>query len=184
MTPTPLVTPSRRAELPMPWVGEESDVLAAWIAARARTMVRLWPLSARTGLRVDLFSQQVAYPSAAHARLYVTITLRRQSHMDGESAGDCFADVTDSSLEEVGELLRVRRLSPAFGVPARIVTGRLYGSHNRVFAPLVVSTAERAVNVLFLIDTGSQITCLRVDTWKALVPEGSPVPGQFSSSVQ
>ena len=44
----------------------------------------------------------------------------------------------------------------------------MYGSGLRIFVPLVVKTKESAVNVSFLMDTGSPSIYLREETLEAL----------------
>ncbi len=168
------------------WLGEEEEVVIAWIAARARSMVHVWPLSppGLTAHRMESFSQSVMYPSVAHSRLRVKVTLRLQSPLDGdggEAVGKVLIrDVTEASWGEIGHDLGVVRLAPAAGEPlARTVNGLLYGPSFRVFVPLVVAWKDRQpVNVLFLVDTVAPTTHLRADTWNALLPVGTPIPGR------
>ncbi len=111
------------------------------------------------------------------------ITLRLPSPLDGDSdailphsceAGEAsLRHVTDSSLQAISEELHVCRLSEApLQAPERPlrVGGLLFGSSSRVFIPLIVRRGARAVNVVFLVDTGAPVTCLRKDTWEALQP--------------
>ncbi len=149
----------------MPWVGDEKEVLTAWIAARARNLVRLTPASARVDVPQSK-SIILLYPSAARPQLRLTITVNMQP------VGEVLlSDVTELDLENIGELLGVRRLTAFVGgeLPRR-VEGRLHGASRRVFVPLVVSTPNRTVelNVLFLVDTGAPSTHLRKDTLTAL----------------
>ncbi len=142
-------------------------------------------MSSCTGHRLEAFSSLVQYPSAAHPRLMVTITITLRSPFDGGELGRdalgeaSILDVTDDSLAAIGAELGTARLSPALATPARpaLVRGLLFGHCFRVFVPLSVELHGRALNVLFLVDTGAAATRLRMDTWSALLPVGSPIPG-------
>ncbi len=96
------------------------------------------------------------------------------------------AHLSNVSLKE-GRALRVRgseraawplgqqRLSPAATVALSQPRGIVRGQHRRIFLPLVVSSREQAINVLFVVSTGSPYTYLRRDTWEQLGLRGSVV---------
>ena len=78
-------------------------------------------------------------------------------------------DITESSFVDIARDLGHKRLSPADGFLAFPIKGSFYGPSNRIFLPLVVSSAKRGpINVLFLVDTGAPMSFLREDTLEAL----------------
>ena len=77
--------------------------------------------------------------------------------------------IQDTDLQSIGDRLGVHRLSIANREDAVLpVYGIMRGISVRMFIPLVVSHKEASLHVIFLMDTGSPNTYLRVDTFEKL----------------
>ena len=77
-------------------------------------------------------------------------------------------DIRNEDVANIGAMLEVQDLSDATGPGAFPTRGIMYGSGLRIFVPLVVKTKELAVNISFLMDTGSPSIYLREETLEAL----------------
>lgn len=77
-------------------------------------------------------------------------------------------DIDDDDLKAIGVELGVVRHDAASSAPTFPVRGIMYGANSRLFVCLTVKKRDRAVNVLFLVDTGSPSSYLRRDTFEAL----------------
>ncbi len=87
-----------------------------------------------------------------------------------------FTDITAERLLSVARLLGVDYLSPAATFPGFFpVDGEIYRPNNRLMMSLVCRRRGRdtqAINVIFLIDTGSPVSYLSEKTMEALI--GNP----------
>ena len=100
-----------------------------------------------------------------------------------------FTDITSEKLLSVGEVLGVGYLSPAATFPGSFpVDGEIYGPNNRLMMNLVCrrrGTNTPAINVVFLIDTGSPVSYLSEKAMDVLI--GNPkshLPEQLQVLVQ
>ncbi len=95
-----------------------------------------------------------------------------------------FTDITAEKLLSVAKLLGVDYLSPSAIFPGSFpIDGELYGLNNRLMINLVCRRRGRntqAINVIFLIDTGSPISYLSEKAMNALIGNsGSHIPEQL-----
>jgi len=93
-------------------------------------------------------------------------------------------DITAEKLLSVAEVLGVGYLSPAATFPGSFpVDGEIYGPNNRLMINLVCRRRGRntqAINVIFLIGTGSPISYLSEKSMNALIGKpGSHLPEQL-----
>jgi hypothetical protein len=93
-------------------------------------------------------------------------------------------DITAEKLLSIAEVLGVGYLSPAATFPGSFpVDGEIYGPNNRLMINLVCRRRGRntqAINVIFLIDTGSPISYLSEKAMNALIGNpGSHLPEQL-----
>ena len=78
-------------------------------------------------------------------------------------------DIDEEDLLRISEELGHGRLAPLSRATSSYpLRGILFGKNLRAFIPLPVSKRDKLVNVVFLYDTGSPFTYLRVDTMEAL----------------
>lgn len=87
---------------------------------------------------------------------------------------------------QLGEDQEVKHLGVGtFGTPAFPVNGIIHGTHSRFMVPLVCQRANKpnskAINVWFLLDTGSLFTCLTVKTLEVFFGAGNVTSGKFYS---
>lgn len=78
-------------------------------------------------------------------------------------------DIQDNDLKSIGDRLGVHRLEETEKQYATFpVQGIMRGISVRMFVPLVVGYKDTFIHVIFLIDTGSPNTYLRIDTFEKL----------------
>ena len=78
-------------------------------------------------------------------------------------------DIQDNDLKSIGDRLGVHRLEETEKSDATLpVQGIIRGISVRMFVPLVIGYKDLYIHVIFLIDTGSPNTYLRIDTFEKL----------------
>ena len=78
-------------------------------------------------------------------------------------------DIQDNDLKSIGDRLGVHRLEETEKSHATLpVQGIMRGISVRMFVPLVIGYKDVYINVIFLSDTGSPNTYLRIDTFEKL----------------
>ncbi len=98
-------------------------------------------------------------------------------------------DITAETLSVIANELEVDYLSPAATFPASFpVEGVIYGRNLRLFVNVVCrvrADTAQAINVVFLLDTGSPVSYLSAKAMEALIgnPEGG-LPRQLPVLVQ
>ncbi|KAI3660563.1 hypothetical protein MP638_000103 [Amoeboaphelidium occidentale] len=90
-------------------------------------------------------------------------------------------DITVENLPEIARSLGVEYLSPVQEFPGQFpIQGRIYGDHRRFMINLVcrrLSLREApAVNIVFLVDTGSPVSYLSKEAMEALIGNRENMP--------
>jgi hypothetical protein len=90
------------------------------------------------------------------------------------------SDINEHKLEEIGKDKEIEHLSAGtFPTPAFSVEGFIHGRNLRYMIPLIVQRHKKpnskAVNIWFLVDSGSPFTCLTVKTLEAFFDAGNVV---------
>ena len=64
----------------------------------------------------------------------------------------------------IADMFDTEFLSPATNVPSFPISGRMYGVNDRLVVSVIVTKRSKALNVFFIVDTGSPYTFLSATT--------------------
>ncbi|KAJ3315794.1 hypothetical protein HDV04_000001 [Boothiomyces sp. JEL0838] len=97
-------------------------------------------------------------------------------------------DITAEELQNIAENLGVKYLGPAEFPGSFPVNGSVEGANKRLMVNLVCKRQSRsqtnAINIVFLIDTGSPVSYLSEIAIKTLIPENANIPDSLKVCIQ
>lgn len=98
-------------------------------------------------------------------------------------------DIDEAELVDLGRDKEVEHLSiGSFSSPPFPADGFIHGANIRYMIPLVCQRAgkpkSKAINIWFIIDSGSPFTCLSVKSLEALLGPGSVTNSFYSLAIQ